>query len=71
MIGSFQLEGKTINIETDYNAIDGRIYRFVQSDTKKELAVTSYRGIELPDGSPYTKVELQRGLESVRRKARR
>jgi hypothetical protein len=71
MIGSFALNGKTINIKADYNNVDGRFYRFIQADTQKEVAVTSYRGIDLAEGVQYTKAELQRGLESVRRKTRR
>jgi hypothetical protein len=71
MIGSFALDGKTINIETDYNHIDGIVYRFVRADTGKEVAATSYRGMDLAAGVQYSKVELQRGLETVRRKARR
>jgi len=71
MIGSFTLSGKTINIENDYNHIDGMVYRFIQADTGQEVAATSYRGIDLADGVKYTEVELQRGLETVCRQARR
>lgn len=71
MIGSFALNGKTINIKADYNNVDGRFYRFIQADTQKEVAVTSYRGIDLAEGVPYSKAELQWGLETVRRKTRR
>jgi hypothetical protein len=70
-IGSFTLDGTTINVSTDYNSIDGLVYRFVQADTEQEVAATSYRGIDLADGVKYSKVELQRGLETVRRRARR
>lgn len=70
-LGSFTIDGRTINVSTDYNNVDGLVYRFVQADTERQIAVTTYRGMDLADGVRYSKVELQRGLESVRRGARR
>lgn len=68
-IGSFTLDGKTISVESDYNHIDGVFYRFVQADTQQEIAVTSYRGIDLAQGVQCSKAKLQDGLRAVRRKA--
>jgi len=71
VIGSFTVGDTTITVSTDYSHIDGRVYKLTDAKTQEQVAVTSYRGMDLAAGVQYSKAELQRGLESVRRKTRR
>lgn len=70
-IGSFTLNSTTINIDTDYNNIDGMVYCFTQARNDTPIAVTTYRGIKLADGAKFAKEDLQRGLDTVRKTFRR
>jgi len=70
-LGSFKLGGKTINVEPDYTQIDGRIYRLIQADTGQQVAVTTYRGLNVADYAPFKKAALQDGLRSVLRQSAR
>jgi hypothetical protein len=70
-LGSFTLNGTTINVNTDYDQITGLIYRFVRADNEHQVAFTTYKGMELAAGVTFDKADLQRGLDSVRRPLRR
>jgi hypothetical protein len=70
-LGSFTLDGTTINVDTGYNHVDGVVYHFTQAKNEKPVAVTTYRGIKLAVGAKFDKADLQRGLDSVRRPLRR
>lgn len=70
-IGSFTVGGKQIKVEPDYSHIDGRIYRLIRVDTQKQVAVTTYKGLDVADGVSFTKKALQEGLRSVLRQSSR
>lgn len=70
-LGSFTLDGTTINVDTDFDQITGLIYRFVRADSGHQIAVTTYKGMELAAGAKFDKADLQRGLDSVRKPIRR
>lgn len=71
-IGSFTVDGKRIEVETDYSHVDGVVHKFilVDGESREQIAVTTYRGIEVADDR-FTKADLQRGLNVVRRQATR
>ena len=69
-LGSFTVDNKQINVSTDYNQVDGMVYRFILAATKQQIAVTNYRGIDVTDDR-FSKEDLQRGLNVVRRQAAR
>jgi len=71
-LGSFTLDSTTINVETDYDNISGLVYQFMAGTGKKRkrIAVTNYRGIDVTDDR-FSKEDLQRGLNVVRRQAAR
>jgi len=71
-LGSFTLDSTTINVETDYDNISGLVYQFMAGtgENRKQIAVTNYRGIDVTDDR-FSKEDLQRGLNVVRRQAAR
>jgi hypothetical protein len=69
--GSFTLEDTTINVDTDYDQISGRVYRFTRAEDGEQIAVTDYKGLKVADGVTFSAADLQRGLRSVRRTLRR
>lgn len=70
-LGSFELDGVAIDVKTSYDNISGRVYQFVRADNQQQVAVTTYRGIDVDDGVGFSAADLQRGLASVRKTARR
>lgn len=71
MIGSFTLDGRTINVCADYSHIDGRVYKLVDASSQRQLAVTTYRGLDVADEAWSHKAALQDGLRAVLRRASR
>ena len=71
-IGSFTVNGKRIEVETSYDNISGLVYQFFvgAGKSRKQVAVTTYRGIDVADDR-FTKADLQRGLNVIRRQATR
>lgn len=68
-LGSFTLDGKRIDVAPDWSDIDGRIYRFIEADSKRQVAVTTYQGLRLSEGVPFDKAGLQKGLRGVLRRS--
>ena len=69
-LGSFTIDGQRIEVETDYSPIDGVVHKFivVAGESREQIAVTTYRGIEVVDDR-FPKGDLQRGLNVIRRRA--
>lgn len=71
-LGSFSIDNKAINVEhNDYNHIDGVTYKFLEAASGKELAVTTYRGVNVAEGVSFTEAALQDGLRKVLRQSAR
>jgi len=68
MIGSFTIGGATINVDSDYSHIDGVFYKLIEAGSQHQVAVTTYRGLNVADGR-FSKAELQDGLRTVLRRA--
>lgn len=67
-LGSFTLDDTTIDITADYSHIDGRVYKLVEARSKRQVAVTTYRGLDVAD-SRFSKGDLEDGLRKVLRQA--
>lgn len=70
-LGSFTLDGTTINVDTGFDQVIGLIYRFVRADNGHQVAVTTHKGMDITAGVEFGKADLQRGLDSVRKPLRR
>jgi hypothetical protein len=69
-LGTFDLDGKQISVETaEYSHIDGITYRLIESD--RQIAVTTYRGLRVDEGVPFSTEDLQAGLRAVLRRSTR
>ena len=71
MSGSFAVEGQRIDVELDWSDIDGLVYRLIRADTRQQVAVTTYRGLEFTKGTPFPEASLQAGLDEVKRRSTR
>jgi hypothetical protein len=71
VIGSFTVDGKTINVSTDYSHVDGRVYRLTDASSDRQVAFTTYRGLNVADETRFSKRDLQDGLRAVLRQASR
>jgi len=70
ILGSFTIDGEQINVQPDYSHIDGRFYHLTLS-SGQEVAVTTYKGLSVPEGSPFDAKALQAGLRTVLRRSTR
>jgi hypothetical protein len=69
-LGSFDVNGTHIKVATDYADPDGLVYTLTDASSQVQLAVTTYRGLDVAEGAPFSKDDLQAGLSTVLKRAR-
>lgn len=62
-LGSFTVDGKKIDVERGWTHFDGIVYRLIDAKTRKEIAVSCHRGLDLAEDAD--KDALAAGLRMV------
>jgi hypothetical protein len=62
-LGSFTVDGKQIEVERGWSHFDGIVYRLIDAKTRKEIAVSRHRGLDLVEDGDQD--ALAAGLRTV------